>query len=275
MWTLKFESTQAKMAGSVSGELRAPIFGGSKFNFLESLNGYNLQILWNLEASWQRDCNLRIKEENEGQSKEEEGRWIRIKTWGWMKKLMFSMTTRWWKMSKLWVSFKSVMSKETFPQIMNQDISKGAWDLLQEEFWGDEQARLVQLQSLWREFEYIRMKDNQIKSYGENLTHQREVQKVLISLPMVNDPIYVVIKRTSYLNTFTTQEVVRSLKSYEEWLNRHVKDAMNILQAWVLLQRFKISLLFMAMLAKQRKTGNQNPKSGKPRLSQMRGKLVV
>lgn len=60
------------------------------------------------------------------------------------------------------------------------------------------------------------MKDNQIKSYGENLTHQREVQKVLISLPMVNDPIYVVIKRTSYLNTFTTQEVVRSLKSYEE-----------------------------------------------------------
>lgn len=51
MNTLKFKSTQAKMAGSVSGELRAPIFGGSKFNFLESSNGYNLQILWNLEAS--------------------------------------------------------------------------------------------------------------------------------------------------------------------------------------------------------------------------------
>lgn len=167
------------------------------------------------------------------------------------------------------------MSKETFPQIVNQDISKGAWDLLQEEFWGDEQARLVQLQSLQREFKYIRMKDNQIKSYGENLTHQRKVQKVLISPPTVNDPICVVIKRTSYLNTFTTQEVVRSLKSYEQWLNRHVEDSMNILQAWLLLQRFRISLLFMEMLAKQRKTGNQIPKSGKPRLSQMKGKLVV
>ena len=56
---------------------------------------------------------------------------------------------------------QSVVSKEIFPRIVNQDTSKGAWDLLQEEFRGDEQARSVKLQSLRREFEYMRMKENE------------------------------------------------------------------------------------------------------------------
>lgn len=42
-----------------------------------------------------------------------------------------------------------------------------------------------------------------MKSYGENLTHQREVQKVLISLSKVYDPICVVIERTFDLNIVT------------------------------------------------------------------------
>lgn len=56
---------------------------------------------------------------------------------------------------------QSVVSKEIFPCIVNQETSKGAWDLLQEEFRGNKPARLVKLQSLHCEFEYMRMKDNE------------------------------------------------------------------------------------------------------------------
>ncbi|KAM1761008.1 hypothetical protein ACFX12_003822 [Malus domestica] len=56
---------------------------------------------------------------------------------------------------------QSAISNEIFPRIVNQKTSKGAWDLLQEEFHGDKQARSVKLQSLHREFEYMRMKENE------------------------------------------------------------------------------------------------------------------
>ncbi|XP_048420314.1 uncharacterized protein LOC125468529 [Pyrus x bretschneideri] len=138
---------------------------------------------------------------------------------------------------------QSTVSKEIFPRIVNQETSKGPWDLLQEEFRDDEHARYVKLQSLLREFEYMRMKENeslaayptrlfelinQMKSYGEILTHQKEVQKVLISLSSKYDPICVVIERTSDLNIVTVQEVVGFLKSYEFRLSRHGDDAASL-----------------------------------------------
>lgn len=100
----------------------------------------------------------------------------------------------------------------------------------------------MKLQSLHREFEYMRMKDNEslsdyltrlfdlinkMKSFDENLTCRRKVQKFFISLSKVYYPIFLVIERTSDLNTVTVQEVVGSLNSYKQRLNRHVGDAMN------------------------------------------------
>ncbi|TQE13106.1 hypothetical protein C1H46_001190 [Malus baccata] len=71
-----------------------------------------------------------------------------------------------------------------------------------------------------------------MKSYGDILSHQGQVQKVLISLSKVYDPISVVIEKTSDLNTITVQEVVGSLKSYEQRLNRHVEDSLGAERAF-------------------------------------------
>ncbi|XP_016651519.1 PREDICTED: uncharacterized protein LOC107881690 [Prunus mume] len=125
---------------------------------------------------------------------------------------------------------QSAVSDQLFPRIVNEETSKGAWDTPKLEFRGDKQVRNVKLQGLRREFEYTRMKDseslsvylarlfdilNQMKSYGEELSKERVVQKLLFSLPKSYDPICFVIEHSKDLETLEIQEVVASLKSFE------------------------------------------------------------
>ncbi|XP_020412646.1 uncharacterized protein LOC109947213 [Prunus persica] len=135
---------------------------------------------------------------------------------------------------------QSAVSDKLFPRIVNEETSKGAWDILKLEFRGDKQVRNVKLQGLRREFEYARMKDseslsvylirlfdmmNQMKSYGEELSRERVVQKLLFSLPKSYDPICSVIEHSKDLETLEVQEVVASLKSFELRLDRHTENS--------------------------------------------------
>ncbi|KAI5333503.1 hypothetical protein L3X38_023634 [Prunus dulcis] len=135
---------------------------------------------------------------------------------------------------------QSAVSDQLFPRIVNEETSKGAWDILKLEFRGDKQVRNVKLQGLRREFEYARMKDseslsiylvrlfnmmNQLKSYGEELSRERIVQKLLFSLPKSYDSICSVIEHSKDLETLEVQEVVASLKSFELRLDRHTENS--------------------------------------------------
>lgn len=86
------------------------------------------------------------------------------------------------------------------------------------------------MQALRRDFEYTRMQDdeslsgyitkllelvNQMKSYGEDISDQRIIQKLLISLSREYDSIAEVIKETKDIETIGVQEVIGSLKSHE------------------------------------------------------------
>jgi hypothetical protein len=62
---------------------------------------------------------------------------------------------------------------------------------------------------------------NQMKSYGEELTEQRIVQKLLISLSREYDSIAEVIEETKDTENIGVQEVIGSLKSHEQRLQRH------------------------------------------------------
>ncbi|XP_034208077.1 uncharacterized protein LOC117621618 [Prunus dulcis] len=135
---------------------------------------------------------------------------------------------------------QSAVSDQIFPRIVNEETSKSAWDILKQKFRGDKQVRSVKLQGLRREFEYTRMKDseplsvytaklfdliNQMKSYGEELSRERVVQKLLISLPRSYDSICSVIKHSKDLDTLEVQEVVASLKIFELILDRHTENS--------------------------------------------------
>ncbi|XP_068305212.1 uncharacterized protein [Pyrus communis] len=114
-----------------------------------------------------------------------------------------------------------------------------AWDLLYGEYHGGDQVRSVKLQNLRREFEYASMRVdetlsgyltrlndliNQMKTFGEILSNERLVQKVLISLSKSYDLICLVIENTKFLETVELQEVVAILKSQEQRFDLHTVD---------------------------------------------------
>ncbi|KAM1028865.1 hypothetical protein ACFX2F_041576 [Malus domestica] len=65
---------------------------------------------------------------------------------------------------------------------------------------------------------------NQMKTFGEILSNERLVQKVLISLSKPYDPICLVIENTKCLATVKLQEVVAILKSQEQRFDLHSVD---------------------------------------------------
>ena len=56
---------------------------------------------------------------------------------------------------------------------------------------------------------------NQMKSYDEEISDKRIVEKLLISLPNKFDPIVAVIEETKDLSLLSVQELFGSLKTYE------------------------------------------------------------
>ncbi|KAM2634779.1 hypothetical protein EV1_025215 [Malus domestica] len=66
---------------------------------------------------------------------------------------------------------------------------------------------------------------NQMKSYGEELSRERIVQKLLISLPKTYDAICSVIEHSRDLEIIEVQEVVASLKGFEQRLDLHIESS--------------------------------------------------
>ncbi|CAN6690841.1 unnamed protein product [Malus baccata var. baccata] len=98
---------------------------------------------------------------------------------------------------------QGAMSDQIFPRIATLETAKAAWDILKQEFVGDKQ----------------------MKSYGEDLSNQRIVQKLLISLPKSYDSIASVIENTKDIDVIDAQDVVAILKGYELRLTRHEENS--------------------------------------------------
>ncbi|KAK3007967.1 hypothetical protein RJ639_014055 [Escallonia herrerae] len=128
-----------------------------------------------------------------------------------------------------------------FPRIMRVESAKEAWETLRNEFQGDHKVRAIKLQSLRKDLENMKMKEdeslkdyssrfleliNQMKTHGEDISDRRIVEKTLISLPEKFDPIIAVIEETKDLSTLSVQEVMASLKSYEQRMARHTQKAV-------------------------------------------------
>ena len=121
---------------------------------------------------------------------------------------------------------------------MRANTAKEAREILQNEFQGDAKVRAIKLQSLRKELENTKMKENetlnefstrffdlinQMKSHGEDITDKRMVEKILICLLEKFDPIVAIIEETKNLALLSVQELIASLKSFEQRLSRHSK----------------------------------------------------
>lgn len=125
------------------------------------------------------------------------------------------------------------LGNSIFPRIMGATKAKEAWDIIQEEFQGNTQVRAVKLQALRRELENMKMKENetlkefssrftellnQMKAHGDQITDGRAVEKLLNSLPPKFDSLVAVIEHTKDTSKMTVQELLGSLKSFEQRL---------------------------------------------------------
>ncbi|KAI5314494.1 hypothetical protein L3X38_043670 [Prunus dulcis] len=208
------------MAGSSMSELRAPIFNGSNYDFwrIKMCTIFKSHKLWDM-----------VENGYEQPVKKEEGEALTA-----AQKLVLEENIA--KDAKALGLIQNAVSDDIFPRIALKESAKEAWEILQQEFRGDKKVRSVKLQALRREFEYTRMHDdeslsgyvtkllelvNQMKAYGEELTEQRIVQKLLISLSREYDSIAEVIEETKDTETIGVQEVIGCLKSHEQRLQRH------------------------------------------------------
>ncbi|GKA91410.1 hypothetical protein Tco_0813280 [Tanacetum coccineum] len=127
------------------------------------------------------------------------------------------------------------------PKIMRLKKAKEAWEVLKQEFQGDIKVRGIKLQTLRRDYENTKMKENeslndyssrltdlinQMKSYGDEIEDQRIVEKILISILKKFDPIIAVIENTKELKTLGIHDLLSSLKSYEQRMTRHSGKAI-------------------------------------------------
>ena len=65
-----------------------------------------------------------------------------------------------------------------------------------------------------------------MKSYGEEISDKRIVEKLLINLSEKFDPIVAVIEETKDLSLLSLQELFGSLKTYEQRLLRHSEKSV-------------------------------------------------
>ncbi|KAL6209674.1 hypothetical protein ACLB2K_020614 [Fragaria x ananassa] len=126
---------------------------------------------------------------------------------------------------------QNVVTTENFPRITRDNTAKEAWEILEREFQGDSKARTIKLQSLRREFHNLKMREseciqdysslvtevvNQMRTLGEDLSDQKVVEKILISLTEKYDPIVGAIEESKDISSLSIEQLMGSLKSHEQ-----------------------------------------------------------
>ncbi|XP_076938224.1 uncharacterized protein LOC143606297 [Bidens hawaiensis] len=128
---------------------------------------------------------------------------------------------------------------QLFLRIAAARSAKETWDILKMEFQGDEQVKAIKLQGLRRDFENLSMNKGELvgdyfarimaivsqkRSYGEVVSDQIIVEKVLRSLTPRFDFIVPTIEVSSDLTKLTPVTPMGSLQSQEACLNSRSKE---------------------------------------------------
>ncbi|KAJ0576790.1 putative RNA-directed DNA polymerase [Helianthus annuus] len=126
-----------------------------------------------------------------------------------------------------------------FSRIAAAETAKETWEILQVEFQGDSQVQSVKLQGLRRAFENLSMKDDEIvgdyfsrvmnnvgqqRSYGEEVSDQKVVEKILRSLSPKFDYVIPSIEVTFDLAQVTPVKLMGLLQSQEERIQSRMSN---------------------------------------------------
>ncbi|GJR53334.1 retrovirus-related pol polyprotein from transposon TNT 1-94 [Tanacetum coccineum] len=131
---------------------------------------------------------------------------------------------------------QQAVDNSIFSRIAAASTANQAWTILKTEYQGSTKVITVKLQSLRRNFETASMKGNesvqeylakvssivsQMRSYGEKITDETIVAKVLRSLHPKFDHVVAAIEESKDLSVFSFDELTGSLQAHEARINRN------------------------------------------------------
>ncbi|KAG6402581.1 hypothetical protein SASPL_134778 [Salvia splendens] len=125
---------------------------------------------------------------------------------------------------------QSALDDDIFPRISAANSAHEAWEILKQEYLGDQKVIKVRLQTLRRSFAELMMGEketvqnylsrvteivSQMGSYGESISNEQVVGKVLRSLNESFDYLVPAIEESKDLSTYTFDELMSSLLAHE------------------------------------------------------------
>ncbi|CAJ2653926.1 unnamed protein product [Trifolium pratense] len=137
------------------------------------------------------------------------------------------------KDSKALFLIHQCVDSSNFEKISGARTAKAAWDILSNAHGGGDKVKKVKLQHLRRQYELLGMMDkesigeyftrlqtlvNSMKNYGETVSDQQVIEKVLRTLNPQFDHIVVAIEESKDLSTMTVNELHSSLEAHEQRL---------------------------------------------------------
>lgn len=135
------------------------------------------------------------------------------------------------KKDKVLTCLHSGLADQIFTSIMDLETPKAVWDKLQETFEGTDRVKSIRLLTLRREFEMLKMKDdelmkdyssrmmdvvNQMRLHGEIVKDQRVVEKMMISVPPKFEAKISAIEESCDLSMLTVSELTSKLQAQEQ-----------------------------------------------------------
>ena len=129
----------------------------------------------------------------------------------------------------LYFIYQSV-DEAIFERISSAGTSKEAWDILHQAYKGEDKVKMVRLQALRGEFDFLKMKEtenveeyfnrvvsivNQLKVNGEQLSDQRIIEKILQSMTQKYEHVVVAIEESKDLSSLSLEALLGSLQSHE------------------------------------------------------------
>ncbi|WRX07951.1 hypothetical protein QQP08_000438, partial [Theobroma cacao] len=139
----------------------------------------------------------------------------------------------------------AAVTKPIFARIMACETAKEAWDKLKEEFQGSNRTKKMQVLNLMRQFEVLKMKENefvkdyvdklvkivnQVRLLGVELSDSRIMEKVLVSIPERFESKIATLEESKDLTLMTMQELVNALQAAETrrqiMLDEHTEIAL-------------------------------------------------
>ncbi|XP_021297300.1 uncharacterized protein LOC110426416 [Herrania umbratica] len=125
----------------------------------------------------------------------------------------------------------STVTDSIFTRIMACESPKEAWDKLKEEFHGSDKTRQIQVLNLMREFEVLKMREdesikdyfekvlkivNQLRLLGEELSDRRIVHKFLVSLPEKFEAKISSLEDSKDMSKLLVTELINALQAQEQ-----------------------------------------------------------